>query len=138
MAVFTCIFISLTADLHGAADVKTLGRALLARGQSSRIVHSLVCFLWRCQMSDCFVEAVSEVKKGGGGGLLPLPAVACLLSFDLLPRMSWRLDEQKGQSEGNLQSFFPAACFLSFPYGFDIKQTMGDIVYYKRSILLCP
>lgn len=57
-------------------------------------------------MSNCFVEPVSEVRKGGGRDSKSLSTVACLLSFDLLPQVSWRLDEQKGQSEGNLQSVF--------------------------------
>lgn len=36
----------------------------------------------------------------------PPPTVARLLSFDLLPQVSWRMDERKGQSGGNVHGSF--------------------------------
>lgn len=45
--------------------------------------------------------------RAGKGRKRPPPTVARLLSFDLLPQVSWRMDERKGQSAGNVHGSFP-------------------------------
>lgn len=101
------------------SDLKMQGHTLLAKCHPNCNERSL--FLRYCQLSDCFVEQTSEVREGGGERTAStLPTVACLLSFDLLPQVSWRMDEQKGQCGGSAQSAPPTP----FLFGFHILPLM--------------
>lgn len=63
--------------------------------------------------------------------------MACLLSLDLLPQVSWRIDEQKGQCRGNVQGSFPFPLFLFclyhlFPYVFKSRKSVSEINVFNR------
>lgn len=103
---------------QGNKRFENAGAYLISQMPSKCNERSL--FLWYCQLSDCFVEQTSEVREGGGERTAStLPTVACLLSFDLLPQVSWRMDEQKGQCRGSAQHALPppSSClvFTFFP-----------------------
>lgn len=107
------VFLSchMTQLMYGATEI-----SLLAKCHTSHNEHGAAFSSILSDVRLFYRTNQSEVGERGLGGRIesPLPTVPCLLSFDLLPQVSRRMDEQKGQCRGNAQGCFPfpLSCFV--------------------------